>query len=85
VSTGDWVEFRDIKSEIDKDMRPGVEALVAKGWRLRRQGHKFRAYCPCGHPEGQTRIDGSPKDMQRHRDRLERAAELCPDRHGLIR
>lgn len=81
--SGEWVTAAALRREVDKDVYGVLVDLEAAGWRLRRQGHKAYAYCPCGVPDGRIRIDGTPKNPTAHARRLRRLAEHCPDGHAL--
>lgn len=85
MGNGDWLDVADASNEIHKDVLAAVRALVAVGWRLRRQGHKFYLYCPCG-PEGaQLRVDGTPRNATQRAKILLRDARRCPGQHDLLR
>ena len=85
MGQGDWVELRDVRRELDKDIYDILKPLVAAGWTIRRQGHKFRIYCPCqGEGASTVRVDGSPQNPGTAARRIERHAARCPDRHDLI-
>lgn len=88
VGQGDWVSIAvaDVRREVHKDIYAVLEELEARGWRLRRQGHKVAMYCPCGGDVGTwLRIDGTPKNPTFKARRYRRAADHCPDAHDLIR
>ena len=88
MGSGEWINSAaSVRSEIDKEVFGVVEELMGAGWRLRRQGHKFRIYCPC--PDGDaTRatiaVNGTPKNPSTHARQVRRAAAHCPDRHELM-
>ena len=85
MGSGDWVDLKDVSSEIHKDVLAVVRVLTSSGWRLRRQGHKFYMYCPCGSDGAQLRIDGSPKNSTQRAKILARDARRCPGQHELLR
>ena len=58
-----WITLADVgRREVDPIIYDLLADLTAKGWRLRRQGHKFYVFCPCGDPGGKIRIDGTPRN-----------------------
>lgn len=80
----DWV---DKPAAVRRECKPETAAVVielmGKGWRVRRQGHKFRLYCPCG--DGRPLVcNGTPRNDHTHAERLRRQAALCPDCHDLL-
>ena len=82
---GEWVSVKDVsRREVDDVIYDLLVELEERGWRLRRQGHKFYAYCPCGGDDGSmVRIDGTPRNPTGHAGRARRQADHCPDRHDL--
>ncbi|GLY32151.1 hypothetical protein Kisp02_55160 [Kineosporia sp. NBRC 101731] len=52
-----------------------VIMLMAHGWRVRRQGHRFRLYCPCG--EASLPYSGASHDDVSHAARIVRQAAHC--------
>ena len=81
---GEWVELSSVRREIDKEVYGALEPLAAEGWRLRRQGHKFLLYCPCGHGGTWVRVDGSPSNPKNHARRISSEAAKCPDGHDRL-
>ena len=84
MGQGDWVTLRQVRREIDDDVLKALEPLEEAGWRLRRQGHKFGLYCPCGPGGTWVRVDGSPKNPRTALRRIRQQVALCPDQHDLI-
>lgn len=81
-----WIELSEVgRREVEPVTYRLLEDLVAQGWRLRRQGHKFYVFCPCGDPGGRIRIDGTPRDAETQARRARREAAHCPDDHALDR
>lgn len=79
VTGNRWIaKASDVRAQLKEPVYLVVERLMAKGWRLRDQGHKFYLYCPCG--SGKVRVDGSPRDADWHATSIDRAAAKCPDR-----
>lgn len=78
---GDWVDLPSVRREIDKDVYNVLSKLVAADWRLRRQGHKFLLYCPCGPGGTWVRVDGTPANPKNHARRIASEAAKCPDGH----
>lgn len=81
----DWVVVADVRREIDKDIFRVLEDLEKQGWKLKRQGHKFYIYCPCGEDGSSIRVDGTPKNPSWKARMLRKDATRCPDRHELLR
>lgn len=79
--TGEWVSAQDVGREVSPVVHRVLKELETKGWRLRRQGHKFYLYCPCG--TGRIRVDGTPQNPDSQAKRIRREAERCPQRHEL--
>jgi hypothetical protein len=82
---GEWVDPKDVSGEIHKDVLAVVRVLAVSGWRLRRQGHKFYMYCPCGSNGAQLRVDGTPRNSTQRAKILLRDARRCPGQHELLR
>ncbi|HZL05997.1 MAG TPA: hypothetical protein VFE45_11380 [Coriobacteriia bacterium] len=81
---GDWLTaVSAVRREVDPEVYAVLVVLDARRWRIRRQGHKFRAYCPCGSDGSSVRIDGTPRNPSQHARRVLREADHCPDRHEL--
>jgi len=82
VTAGDWVErASDVRRELPKPLYDVVARLMGDGWRLRRQGHKFRLHCPCGDRRGWIRVDGTPRNADWRAREVDRASRHCPDGH----
>jgi hypothetical protein len=64
-----------------KEINDAIEKLVAAGWTLAEQGHKYRLWCPCN--EMFVRVDGSPRNPSWAARQILRQAAHCPDRHDL--
>lgn len=80
-----WVAARDERSSMRPEMYAVVVELEAQGWRLRRQGHGWRMYCPCGAGGAAFPIPHTPANPANVAKRLRRNAELCPNSHELVR
>lgn len=85
MGSGEWLDAADVANEIDKDVLAAVRVLMAFGWRLRRQGHKFYLYCPCGPGGAQLRVDGTPRNASQRAKILLRDSRRCPGQHELLR
>lgn len=84
LGKGDWVAASDIRRETKPPVYEVLLDAEELGWRIRRQGHKFRIYCPCGGETGTTiRVDGTPRNADSHSERVRREMRHCPDRHDL--
>ena len=80
----EWIELSDVgRREVDPVIYQLLADLTGDGWRLRRQGHKFYVYCPCGDPRGRIRVDGTPQNPHRQARRIRGQAAHCPNDHGL--
>lgn len=78
----DFIELADVgRREVPDVIYELLSELVGGGWRIRRQGHKFYLYCPCG--TGKIRIDGTPQNAVTQARRARREAARCPDNHAL--
>lgn len=81
--TSSWVSAASVRREVAPAIYEVMVELESRQWTFKRQGHKFRAYCPCG-PEGSMlRIDGTPRNPEARAKRLLREAAHCPKRHEL--
>jgi hypothetical protein len=79
----DWItNHRVIMKECKPQVGNVVVELLARGWRVRREGHKFALYCPCG--ESIIRVNGTPQNDHSHAIKIKRQAAHCPERHDLI-
>lgn len=82
----EWISLSDIgRREVDPVIYELLQDLIAHGWRLRRQGHRFYVYCPCRDPDGRIRIDGTPRNPVAQARRARREARHCPNDHDLDR
>lgn len=79
--SGEWVSAHDVRREISPVVHEVLKELENKAWRIRRQGHKFYLYCPCG--TGRIRVDGTPQNADTQARRIDRLAQHCPNRHDL--
>ena len=70
-----------VRNEVDPLVYDVLKDLETEGWRVRRQGHKFYLYCPCG--GGKIRVDGTPKNPGNQARRIRKIAGHCPNRHEL--
>ena len=64
----EWITLADVgRREVDPVIYVLLADLTREGWRLRRQGHKFYAFCPCGDPGGQDPDRRNPSQPDRAR------------------
>lgn len=86
-SMSDWLEAIDLRGKVKKEIYDACVQLAAAGWKFRRQGHGYRAYCPCDRADGGrgVPIPGSPPNPGNVARRLLRNCEHCPDSHELMR
>lgn len=86
MTHGQWIaQASDVRRELPPEVYAVLADLMSRGWRLRRQGHKFRVYCPCGDGAGHFAINGSPRNPAAHARQLARQAARCPEQHDLDR
>jgi hypothetical protein len=78
---GEWLAVSSVRREVKPQVYAVLVELERDGWRLRRQGHKFKAYCPCG--GGIVTVNGTPRNPDWEARRIRRDAAHCPDRHDL--
>ncbi|HYO17518.1 MAG TPA: hypothetical protein VES02_02470 [Dermatophilaceae bacterium] len=82
----DWIDLRDVgRREVAPVIYQLLADVIGADRRLRRQGHKFYLYCPCGDPQGRIRVDGTPQNPDRQARRIRSQAAHCPNDHGLDR
>lgn len=82
MGSGEYIDAAsDARQELKAEVYSVVKDLMANEWRLRRQGHKFKLYCPCGAVK--LTVNGTPQNAANHAKRLRRLAAHCPDRHDL--
>lgn len=81
MGNGRWVDPKSVRREVADAIYEALLDAQEQGWRLRRQGHKFRLYCPCG--KGTIRVDGTPRSPEWVARRVRRDLAHCPDRHSL--
>jgi len=83
MAKGEWVDPSGVRREVPDVIYELLLEALERGWRLRREGHKFRLYCPCG--KGTIRVDGTPRSPEWAARRIRRDMARCPDRHDLDR
>ena len=76
---------RIVRRSMAPEIYDVVIELHRRGWQLRRQGHGWRMYCPCGDRAGQFVIPHTPPSPGNVARRMRRNAELCPGAHELMR
>ncbi|WP_326801886.1 hypothetical protein OIE49_09245 [Streptomyces sp. NBC_01788] len=65
-----------------KEVRAVLDRLVAQGWKLCKEGHWGRLYCPC---EGRCLtipVPGTPQNAGRAARKIAARAGLCPLPNG---
>lgn len=77
--SGERVRVSDVRHELKPQIFKVIKKYARAGWTLRRQGHKFYFYCPCG--EDWVRVDGTPRNPDRRAKQIELEIKRCPDRH----
>lgn len=75
------IAVSSVRREVHDEVFEVLEEYEERGWRLRRQGHKFYFYCPCGNSK--VRIDGTPRNPSGAARRIRRELSYCPERHTL--
>lgn len=84
---GGWESsLGEARNQLDKEVFDVVEKLVKeKGFKLRKQGHKFGLYCPWIPPPGDRAhfisIPGTAKNPGNAAKRVQAAAKRCPGQH----
>lgn len=69
------------KRHPDKEVDDAIAEALAKGWRLRMQGHWGRLYCPRANRDGcQIGIWGTPRNASIHARQILHRVNKCP--HG---
>lgn len=83
----DWLKVRALRGKVPKEVYDACAQLADDGWKFRKQGHGYRAYCPCQRANGGrgVPIPGSPPNPGNVARRLLQNREHCPDSHGLMR
>jgi hypothetical protein len=86
VLEGEWVELTNVRREVPQQIYAVIAELCrTRGFKVRRQGHKFYLYCPCGTDGAMISVPGTPRNADVAARRLRRAASHCPDQHELAR
>lgn len=87
MSPPEWIPASRLRGNVKPEIFVALEELERQGWKFRKQGHGYRAYCPCDTRNGGrgAAIPGSPGRPGNAAKRLLRNAEHCPDQHDLIR
>lgn len=79
-------DLSEARRTLHKDVFDVVKwAVEKKKFRLRKQGHAFALYCPCGGREPFIRVDGTPGNPTWKARRLRRSVNHCPDQHELMK
>lgn len=81
MSSGEVVAARSVRREVHKSIYEVLVEAEQDGWAVRRQGHKFWLYCPCG--QGKVSVPGTPRSGDWAARRIRRDIRRCPDRHEL--
>lgn len=61
-----------------KEVRRVLERWAERGWKLCKEGHWGKLYCPCGAACTTIPVSGSPRDDGAHARRIDRLASRCP-------
>jgi hypothetical protein len=79
-------DLDEARRTLHKDIYAVVEwAVQERKFVLRKQGHGFALYCPCGGRSPFIRVDGTPGNPTWKAKRLRRSVSHCPDQHDLMR
>jgi hypothetical protein len=81
----DYVDIADLRRSVDKVIYEALKELDALGWKIRKQGHNIRLYCPCGHQSGAFSVGGTVRSPGDTAKRIRKNAQNCPDKHDLIK
>ncbi|KQH76842.1 hypothetical protein AO501_23335 [Mycobacterium gordonae] len=78
-------DLADARRVLHKDIFAVVQwAIDEKQFRLRKQGHAFALYCPCGGRNPFIRVDGTPRNPTWKAKTIRRSVNRCPDQHELM-
>lgn len=79
-------DLNEARRKLHKDIFTVVKwAVERRNFRLRKQGHAFALYCPCGGRAPFIRVDGTPGNPTWKARRLRRSVSNCPDQHELMK
>lgn len=78
-------DLGEARRKLNKDVFDVVKwAVEEKNFSLRKQGHGYALYCPCGGRTGFVRVDGTPGNPTWKAKKIRRAVNHCPDQHELM-
>ena len=81
----DEADLEQARRKLNKDVYVVVHwAVNERRFTLRKQGHAYALYCPCGGRKPFIRVDGTPRNPTWYARRLKRAVNHCPDHHELM-
>lgn len=61
-----------------KDVRKVLAKWIAKGWRLRDDGHGCKLYCPCENKCTTIPVGSTPRNPSQAAKRIDYMAARCP-------
>lgn len=61
-----------------KEVRRVLEKWVGRGWKIHKDGHWGKLYCPCEGRCTTIPVSGSPQNEGSHARRIDRLAARCP-------
>ena len=84
--TFEAADLGEARRKLHKDIYEVVEwAVRERHFTLRKQGHGFALYCPCGGRNPWIRVDGTPGSPTWKAKKLRQKVGNCPDQHDLMR
>lgn len=61
-----------------KEIRTALEKLEAEGWRIHKDGHWGKVYCPCDSHCTTIPVSSTPRNAGNEAKRIARLAARCP-------
>lgn len=86
TKSGSWHEagLEEAQRALDKDLYAVVEwAVTERDFRLRKQGHGFYLYCPCGGRNLGVRVDHTPRNPTWAAKKIKYSVARCPGHSGV--
>lgn len=80
-----WLRPSTIRRSVDAEIFVVLLKLDDLGWKLSKQGHGYRVYCPCDTAGRGVAVPSSSGRKGSQARRLLRNAEHCPDSHELMK
>lgn len=61
-----------------KEVRQVLEKWADQGWKIHKDGHLGKLYCPCEARCTTIPVSGTPQNASSHARRIDRLAARCP-------